>query len=73
MIQLARKAKLVLLQLGETVNHKGIFEVGSDQGLKNIHVVSGELSEAVIQVSTKFTISGDFSILNTSTNHLRFP
>ena len=69
MVQLARKAQLVLLELREAVHHESVLEVRGDQGFKKIHVVSRELAETVVQVPSQLTIAVDFAVLQKRIDH----
>lgn len=47
----------MLLQLRQTVDHQGVFEVGCDHAFKQVHVVRAKLAKALVHQATQFTVA----------------
>ena len=56
LIQLARDRQLVLLELGQTVDHNGVLEVRCDHALKQVHVISAKLTQAFVHKAAQVTV-----------------
>lgn len=57
LIQLARDRQLVLLKLGQAVDHDGVLEVRCDHALEQVHVISAKLTQAFIHKAAQVTVS----------------
>lgn len=51
LIKLAGDGELMLLEFGEAADHEGVFEVGCDHLLEQLHVVRTELTEALVHLA----------------------
>ena len=69
MIELARDAKLVLLELGETADHKGVLEVRRDHLLEELHVVCAELAEALVHQAAEIAVTVATVVLKQVNRH----
>ena len=48
LIQLTRDSQLMLLKLGQAVDHDGVFEVRCDHAFEQVHVISAKLTQAFV-------------------------
>jgi hypothetical protein len=61
----------MLLEFAQTSNHQGVFKVAGNKGLKQDHVISGELTHAVVEQATDCTVTRLVSVLNSSNQRQR--
>ena len=59
---MARSAHLLGLQFGKTVDHNCVFIVRGDEGLEQVHAISGELAKAVVKTTSQLTVSLNFAL-----------
>lgn len=57
LIQLARDRQLVLLELGQAVDHDGVLEVRCDHALQQVHVICAKLTQAFVHQAAQVTVS----------------
>ena len=57
LIQLTRDSQLMLLKLGQAVDHDGVFEVRCDHAFEQVHVISAKLTQAFVHQAAQVTVS----------------